>query len=96
MTLVNSEEQEVTKSAGSYLRDVGRDVIADIHVHGILGMFAITAHKLLGEHIGDEKLAIGIMLLILGTSALVWGLRRVARRRREKKSCAQFTWNTRL
>lgn len=93
---MNSGEDELSKSAGGYLRDVGKDVIADIHVHGILGMFALMAHKLLGEHIDNEKLTIGVMLLILGTSALVWGLRRLARRRREKKTAAQFTWNTRL
>lgn len=93
---MNAEEQELVKPAGTYIRELGKDVLADIHVHGILGTAALVMHKFLGAHLNSEELAIIITMAFVAGTVLVFAMRRLARRRREKKNATRFEWTNHL
>lgn len=93
---MSADDQEITKPLGNYVREVGKDVIADIHVHGVLGMAAVLAHKLFSEHVDNEEIAIVVTGLFLAGSVGTWAIRRHLRRRAEKKKQVRIEWTNHL
>lgn len=80
------------EGSGSYFREMGRDVIADIHVHGVFGVAAITVHHVFSEHLDNEDIAVLIMSAFISGSVVMWLVRRCIRRRREKKMKFRYDW----